>query len=130
MASRIERAEAEVQRAIADATAIAKREGITLAAAEAELWTALLALGRALLALMLARATARSRPAIYEHDGARYALDATTGRNSKVGTLRQGEVLQGVWTPFGKRAAFSTRQQCPTTTARCWSSRSTAEARR
>ena len=44
MASSIERAEAEVQRAIAEATAIAKREGITLAAAEAELWTALLAL--------------------------------------------------------------------------------------
>lgn len=91
MASSIERAEAEVQRAIADATAIAKREGITLAAAEAELWTALLALGRALVALLLARSAARSRPATYEHDGARYALDTTTRRNGEVGT-RFGKV--------------------------------------
>ena len=87
----IERAEAEVQRAIADATAIAKREGITLAAAEAELWTALLALGRALLALLLARTAARTRPASYEHEGARYVLDTTTRRNSEVGT-RFGKV--------------------------------------
>jgi len=91
VASSIERAEAEVQGAIADATAIAKREGITLAAAEAELWTALLALGRALVALLLARSAARSRPATYEHDGARYALDTTTRRNSEVGT-RFGKV--------------------------------------
>lgn len=91
MASSIERAEAEVQRAVADATAVAKREGITLAAAEAELWTALLALGRALLALLLARAATRSRPGTYEHDGARYALDTTTRRNSEIGT-RFGKV--------------------------------------
>lgn len=91
MASSIERAEAEVQRAIANATAIAKREGITLAAAEAELWTALLALGRALLALFLALAAARSRSAAYEHDGARYVLDTTTRRNGEVGT-RFGKV--------------------------------------
>jgi len=91
VASSIERAEAEVQRAIADATAIAKREGITLAAAEAELWTALLALGRALLTLLLARAASAPRPATYEHDGARYALDTTTRRNSEAGT-RFGKV--------------------------------------
>ena len=91
MASSIERAEAEVQRAFADATGIAKREGITLAAAEAELWTSLLALGRALLALFLARSAARPRPATYEQDGARFALDTTTRRNSEVGT-RFGKV--------------------------------------
>jgi hypothetical protein len=92
VASSIERAEAEVQRAIADAMAIAKREGITLAAAEAELWTALLAVGRALLASFLARSAARPRPAAYEHEGACYALNTTTRRNSEVGT-RFGKVM-------------------------------------
>jgi hypothetical protein len=91
VASSIERAEAEVQRAIADVTAVAMREGITLASAEAELWTALLALGRALLALFLERSAARPRPAAYEQEGARYALDTTTRRNSEVGT-RFGKV--------------------------------------
>ena len=91
MTSSIERAEAEVQRAMTGAKAIAEREGITLAAAEAELWTALLTLGRALLALLLARSEARSRPPTYEHDGARYVLDTTTRRNSEVGT-RFGKV--------------------------------------
>jgi hypothetical protein len=87
----IERAEAEVQRAIGNATAVANREGLTLAAAEKELWTTLLALGRALLALLFARTAAGSRPTTYEHGGARYALDATTRRNSEVGT-RFGKV--------------------------------------
>ena len=110
MPSSIERAEAEVQRAIAGATAIAKREGITLAAAEAELWTALLALGRALLALLLARAAARSRPATYEHDGARYALDAKTRRNGEVGT-RFGKVRFS--RPIGHRLGGRGRADLP-----------------
>jgi hypothetical protein len=100
----IERAEAEVQRAIRNATAVANREGISLAAAERELWTALLALGRALLALLLARAAAGSRPTTYEHGGARYALDATRRRNSEIGT-RFGKVAfsRAVGRPLGGR---------------------------
>lgn len=45
-----------------------------LAQVEAELWTLLLALGRALVALFLARQAARPRAAEYEHDGTRYRL--------------------------------------------------------
>ena len=119
MTGSIKRAEAEVQRAIAEATAIAKREGITLAAAEAELWTALLALGRALLALFCARAAARSRPTNYEHDGVRYALDTTTRRNSEVGT-RFGKVRfsRAVGLPLGGRGRADLRGGRPGTADR------------
>lgn len=105
MTSSIERASAEVQRAVAGATAIAEREGMTLAAAEAELWTALLAVGRALLTLFLARTAGRSRPTTYEHDGTRYALDMTTRRNTEVGT-RFGKVRfsRAIGRPLGSRS--------------------------
>jgi hypothetical protein len=104
VASSIERAEAEVQRALEQATAVAKREGITLAAAEAELWTALLALGSAVMTLFLARCAARSRVTSYEHDGGRYVLDTTTRRNGKVGT-RFGKVSfsRPIGRPLGGR---------------------------
>lgn len=91
MASSIERAEADVQRALKQAAAVAEREGVTLAVAEAELWTVLLALGRAYMGLFLARAAARKRPATYQHEGIRYALDTTTRRNGQIGT-RFGKV--------------------------------------
>jgi hypothetical protein len=104
MACSIQCAEAEVQRAVGKAVSIAEREGITLTSAEKELWVALLALGRALLALFLARAAARLRPTTYEHDGARYALDTATRRNSEIGT-RFGKVAfsRAVGRPFGGR---------------------------
>jgi hypothetical protein len=90
--SSIERAEREVQRAISVATASAEHsEGATLAAVEAQLWTALLSLGGALMTLLLARAAARPRPTRYEHEGIQYVLDVTTRRNSEVGT-RFGKV--------------------------------------
>ena len=104
MTSIIERAEAEVQRAVSRATAIGQSEGSTLAVAEAELWTALLSLGRALLSLFLARSAARLRPVTYEHDGARYALDTTTRRSSEIGT-RFGKVAfsRSIGRPLGGR---------------------------
>lgn len=77
------------QRAITRATAIAESGEITLAVAEAELWTALLAVGRALMTLFLARP--RHGPTRYEHDGARYALDTATRRSTEVVT-RFGKV--------------------------------------
>jgi hypothetical protein len=103
--SSIELASAEVQRAVRAATAIAEGEKVTLAAAEAELWTALLALGRALMTLFLARAANRARPATYEQDGARYALDTTTRRNTEVST-RFGKVRfsRAIGLPLGRRS--------------------------
>jgi hypothetical protein len=102
--SSIERAEAEVQRAVSRATAIGQSEGSTLAVAEAELWTALLSLGRALLSLFLARSAARLRPVTYERDGERYALDTSTRRSSEIGT-RFGKVAfsRSIGRPLGGR---------------------------
>jgi hypothetical protein len=102
--SSIERAEAEVKRAVSRATAVGRSEGRTLAVAEAELWTALLSLGRALLTLFLARSAARLRPVTYEHDGEPYALDTTTRRSSEIGT-RFGKVTfsRGIGHSLGGR---------------------------
>ena len=91
MTSSIERAEAEVQRAIGRATAVSKREGITAGrGGKGAVDSAAFARSRA-AHLFLARSAARSRPTTYEHDGARYAVDTTTSRNSEVGT-RFGKV--------------------------------------
>lgn len=104
MTSSIERAESEVQRVMDRAIAVSKREGITLATAEKELWTALLALGRALLRLFLVRSAARSRPTLYEHTGKRYALDTTKRRTSELGT-RFGKIAfsRAIARPLGGR---------------------------
>jgi hypothetical protein len=48
-----------------------------LAVFEPALWTAMLALGRALMALWIARCAARPRPARYEHDGRSYEVVGT-----------------------------------------------------
>jgi hypothetical protein len=56
---------------------------------ERQLWTLLLALGRALVALFLARQVARPRAAVYEHAGCRYVLDGE--RATPIGT-RFGKV--------------------------------------
>ena len=53
---------------------------------EARLWTALLALGRAVLALFLARCAAHPRPKSYVHNGQRYTLDRSNRRSIEVGT--------------------------------------------
>lgn len=92
MGTSIERAEREVQRAFERAQGCADvGEGATLASVEGELWSALLALGRALVALFLARQAGRPRPSSYDHRGARYVLDTSTRRHSDVGT-RFGKV--------------------------------------
>jgi hypothetical protein len=87
------RAEHEVQEAFERARASVERgERGTLGQVEEELWSALLALGRALVTLFLARQAMRPRVATYEHDGVRYALDVQTRRTSDVGTrLRRGQ---------------------------------------
>jgi len=69
-----------------------------LAAVEASLWTQSLTLGRALIALYLARQSSRPRLARYEHDGKEYEVVGTEADD--VGT-RFGKVVFD--TPVGRR---------------------------
>lgn len=91
MATSITSAQREVQRTFEAALIIANGTG-KLHETEAALWTALLALGRALITLFMLRAAARPRPTTYEHDGAKYAFDGKTRRRQQIGT-RFGKVL-------------------------------------
>lgn len=111
MATTIMRAEREVQHAIDRVRTCAGPEaGTAFAVVEAELWTALLALGRAIVTLFLLRSAARPRPATYEHDGARYALDVEARRRSEVGT-RFGRV--SFVRPIGRRIGGRSRADLP-----------------
>jgi hypothetical protein len=105
MASSIAKAEQGVQRAAQRVTESAESCG-SLAEVEAELWSAVLALGRAVIALWLARRAARPRPSRYERQGRQYALDTRSPRHREVGT-RFGKVgfLSPVGRPVGGRAA-------------------------
>jgi len=53
---------------------------------EARLWTAVLSLGRAVLALFLARCAAQPRPNTYVHSGLRFALERANRRSIELGT--------------------------------------------
>ncbi len=72
-----------------------------LAVVEASLWTQLLALGRALIVLNLARQAGRPRLARYEHEGKDYAIVGV--ETTEVGT-RFGKV--GFETPVGRRVGW------------------------
>jgi hypothetical protein len=86
----IERAEREVQRAFERACACVRTsERGTLSAVEATLWSALLALGRALIAEFLARTAAQPQTVSYSHEGRQYVLSGT--RRDEIGT-RFGKV--------------------------------------
>ena len=101
----IERVEREVQKASEVVHALAEpRCRSTLTLVERELWGALLALGRAVITLYLAREAARPRATRYVHDGVEYAFDARARRKSEVGT-RFGKVgfLRPVGTAVGAR---------------------------
>jgi hypothetical protein len=77
-----------------------------LATLERELWTLLLALGRSLVALFLARQATRSRPAQYVHGGKQYRL--CEERGGEIGT-RFGKVP---WCrPVGRLVGWR-RQRC------------------
>jgi hypothetical protein len=91
MASILERSEREVQRAVEHARQFAQGPARPLVEVEKDLWTALLALGRSLIGLFLARRAAAMRPASYEMDGTSYVLDARNLRRSEIGT-RFGKV--------------------------------------
>jgi hypothetical protein len=98
----IDQARKEVQEAFEKALAAAETaEPQPLAAVETALWTLILALGRALVALYLARRAGRPRPACYEVNGKSYEI---WGRaTAEVGTLF-GKVR--FETPVGRRVRW------------------------
>jgi hypothetical protein len=88
----IERARRKVQRAFDEGLSWAESsKKRSLWEFERGLWTLMLALGRALVELFLARHVARPRPSKYEHDGMSYALELDKPRTSQLGT-RFGKV--------------------------------------
>lgn len=88
-------ARAEVQRHVAAVIQIVDRGDATrVAAVEGPLWSALLALGRALMVLFFARQSARLRPTRYEHEGKSYEMAGT--ETVEVGT-RFGKVKYAEW---------------------------------
>lgn len=102
MATSIDARDLDVQHAFQEALAIARGKTTTsLDDVETSLWRALLALGRALIALYLARVVARPRPTDYVHDGAKFVL-AETARN-EIGT-RFGKVV--FERPVGRRIGW------------------------
>lgn len=101
----IERATRDVQSAVEVVRAFGEpKHTVALSRVERELWAALLALGRAVVSLYLARQVARPRAASYSHEASRYALDPRVRRTSVIGT-RFGKVAfsRPVGTPIGTR---------------------------
>ena len=75
MAESIEQARSRVQQCFDDIVALAETdERRTLWEFEKSAWPLLLALGRAIVMLVLARHLARPRPATYKRDGIRWVL--------------------------------------------------------
>jgi hypothetical protein len=75
MGTTIEQARREVQEAFERAVAVGDSgEALPLQAVETALWTQLLALGRSLVSLYLARQVSRPRAVTYERDGRTYEL--------------------------------------------------------
>ena len=102
MATSIDARDRDVQSAFEKAHAIAR--GTTTASldhVEASLWTALLALGRAMIALYLARVAARPRDTDYVHDGAKFVLVGSM--SSEIGT-RFGKLT--FERPIGRRVGW------------------------
>ena len=88
----IERCRCEVQRAVERVLAFTEpSKKLSLASLERELWTALVVLGRAVIALCLVHVASRPRPATYEHGGVQYVLDTKAQRKTAIGT-RFGKV--------------------------------------
>jgi len=103
MATSIERAQRDVQSAFEHALACSEPGGDrTFHTFEVELWTRLLALGRALVCLFLVRAARRPRAAGYALDEVKYVLDGE--RTSDLGT-RFGKV--SFTRPTGRRVGKS-----------------------
>jgi hypothetical protein len=100
--SSIDQARREVHKAFEAALRVANDPSPRpLGAFEATLWTQVLALGRALIALFLARQAARPRAVAYQHDGIEYELGGSV--TSEVGT-RFGKVM--FERPVGRRVGM------------------------
>lgn len=102
MATSIDARDRDVQQAFQEALAIVR--GATppsLHEVETALWRALLALGRALISLYLARVVARPRSVDYVHGGAKFVLAETA--SSEIGT-RFGKVV--FERPVGRRVGW------------------------
>ena len=110
MMTTIERAERDVHSAMQAVRVIGDRGTGTLTAVEHDLWVALLGVGRAVIALYLAKQAARSRAAQYMHDGFAYALDAHSRRKSEIGT-RFGKVI--FCRPIGRAVGMRHRADLP-----------------
>lgn len=102
MATSIDDCDRAVQRAFENALAIARGATTkTLHEVETSLWSAVLALGGALIALYFARVVARPRASGYVHDGAKFVIAETM--TSEVGT-RFGKVT--FERPVGRRVGW------------------------
>jgi len=98
----IEARERDVQRAFKEALSIATGAANgPLQLIETSLWSAMLALGRALIALYLARAASRTRARTYVHRDAEYVLDGSL--TTEIGT-RFGRVE--FCRPVGRRVRW------------------------
>ena len=85
----IAKAEVDVKSAVDAVLACGQISGDSLprlAVVEASLWTALLALGRAVSALFLARCADRRRAATYSYNGQRFAFNGSNRRSTEIGT--------------------------------------------
>jgi hypothetical protein len=90
MRNTIIESEKNVERAIDGLAKIAQssdEDTRKLSDVEKELWTLLLALGRSLIALFLARRAAQKRPGFYEYEQKRFFVAKDKTRTSEVGTI-------------------------------------------
>jgi len=89
MAASIEAARLEVESSFSNALRVAEEGERSFWVFEKELWTAMLAVGRAMVALFLARQAARPRRVSYQHERVAYELGGE--RTTEIGT-RFGKV--------------------------------------
>lgn len=102
MKASIDARERDVQRAFKEALTIATGPADrSLHLIETSLWSALLALGRALIALYLARVASRPRATTYVHGDAKYVIDGKV--STEIGT-RFGKVAFN--RPIGRRVGW------------------------
>lgn len=107
MTTSIDARDRDVQSAFEKARAIARGSTTaTLHDVETSLWTALLALGRAMISLYLTRVAARPRATEYVHDGAKFVLAGS--ESSEIGT-RFGKLT--FERPIGRRIGWR-RARC------------------
>lgn len=102
MTTSIDARDRDVQSAFEKVCALARGKTIdSLEQVESSMWTAMLVLGRALVALYLARVVALPRSTDYVHDGAKFVLAETA--TSEIGTRFSKVVFER---PVGRRVGW------------------------